>query len=448
MTSKFNFAVFFTFLVIITIVLPSISFAAGVYPGSCYFVRHQEEYFDRVTVEFSQDIVADVVAGTVTIVGEYSIPTNYGAGYRATIQIYWYDSSLPYNNWQLKDQKQTYIKTSKGWPSVIDTLPESCPNPCSLKKDKLTYDLQNYSNPSSPPIAGNACYDDCQQSAEILWTDCIGSSCIASIKYRATGQSCGVETSVDNLQTDPPKRCTDEINAKIQQCGGSLHVLSFDFETCTGQCTPDSCADQWKTLVAKCGGVMAISTWDASTCSGTCVNDPLPDIKKPDSEAVPKNVTNETKTNSDGSSEVTKVIVYNVDGTSYTETTTSTYDSSGNQTSSTTSTSSSPASDSESFGAINSSGFTEPYTPGEFDIPARFTAFLNNVQSSGLFSFSNDFFNSLPGGGSPVYEIEAGSYGHHSIDLSATLSTGLAILKTILLACFGFLSIRAVIMKR
>jgi hypothetical protein len=102
----------------------------------------------------------------------------------------------------------------------------------------------------------------------------------------------------------------------------------------------------------------------------------------------------------------------------------------------------------ETFSPISDSAFEEPYNPGEFDIPARFTQFLNNVKSSGLFSFSNDFFNSLPGGGSSVYEIEAGQYGHHTIDLSATLSTGLAVLKTILLVCFGFLSIRAVIMKR
>jgi hypothetical protein len=102
----------------------------------------------------------------------------------------------------------------------------------------------------------------------------------------------------------------------------------------------------------------------------------------------------------------------------------------------------------ETFNPITASAFEEPYNPGEFDIPARFTQFLNNVKSSGLFSFSNDFFNSLPGGGSSVYEIEAGRYGHHTIDLSDTLSTGLAVLKTIFLVCFGFLSIRAVIMKR
>jgi hypothetical protein len=102
----------------------------------------------------------------------------------------------------------------------------------------------------------------------------------------------------------------------------------------------------------------------------------------------------------------------------------------------------------ETFSSIADSPFGEPYSPGEYDIPERFTSFLNTVKSSGLFSFSSSFFNSLPGGGSPVYEIEAGQYGHHSIDLSQTLSIGLAVLKTVLLACFGFLSIRAVIMKR
>jgi len=102
----------------------------------------------------------------------------------------------------------------------------------------------------------------------------------------------------------------------------------------------------------------------------------------------------------------------------------------------------------ETFSPIASSAFEEPYDPGPYDIPERFSSFLNTVKSSGLFSFSSSFFNSLPGGGSPVYQIEAGQYGSHTIDLSQTMSIGLAVLKTILLACFGFLSIRAVIMKR
>jgi len=140
--------------------------------------------------------------------------------------------------------------------ATVDTQTCSILQSCASKTGQVNYDLQNF-NSSSPLSGGTACYDDCQQSSEILWTDCIGSSCIASVKYTATGQPCGVETSVDNLQTDHPDRCTDQINEKIQQCGGSLNVLSFDFESCTGECTPDACADQWKNLVDKCGGVMA-----------------------------------------------------------------------------------------------------------------------------------------------------------------------------------------------
>ncbi|MGD9950729.1 MAG: hypothetical protein AB7U29_19980 [Desulfobulbus sp.] len=103
----------------------------------------------------------------------------------------------------------------------------------------------------------------------------------------------------------------------------------------------------------------------------------------------------------------------------------------------------------ETFNDISISAFDPPYDPGPFDIPARFTSFLGNVKSSGLFSFSSNFFNSLPDGGSPIYEVDGGeTFGHHTIDLSDTLTGGLAVAKTVLLALFGFLSIRAVIMKR
>lgn len=107
--------------------------------------------------------------------------------------------------------------------------------------------------------------------------------------------------------------------------------------------------------------------------------------------------------------------------------------------------------DEETFAGINPEGFTEGYkaTEENFDIPGRFDSFLDNVKSSGLFSFSSGFFNSIPGGGSPVFTINGGqTFGSHSIDFSETMTTGLAVLKSILLACFGFLSIRAIIMKR
>lgn len=102
----------------------------------------------------------------------------------------------------------------------------------------------------------------------------------------------------------------------------------------------------------------------------------------------------------------------------------------------------------DTYNPITDNPFGEAYNPGAFDIPSRFTTFLNNVKSTGLFSFSSAYFNSIPGGGSPTYTVEAGTYGTHTIDLSETMGTGLAVLKTVLLLLFGFLSIRVVILKR
>lgn len=102
----------------------------------------------------------------------------------------------------------------------------------------------------------------------------------------------------------------------------------------------------------------------------------------------------------------------------------------------------------ETFPDVPLSGFEEPYNPGPFDIPDRFDTFLSNVASTGLFSLPSGYFNSLPGGGSPTYTIEAGQYGTHTVDLSETMGTGLAVLKTVLLLCFAFLSVRVVVLKR
>ena len=103
----------------------------------------------------------------------------------------------------------------------------------------------------------------------------------------------------------------------------------------------------------------------------------------------------------------------------------------------------------EKFNPLDANPFQNPYNPGPFDIPTRFTTFLQNVKSSGLFSFSTAFFNSLPGGGSPLLTIDGGqTFGSHTFDFSQSLGSGLAILKSVLLALFGFLSVRAVIMKR
>lgn len=453
--------------IIFIIIFNSSAYAVGHtgIDGNCYFVLVSSPE----PTQSSQ--YGYYVGGTSTLLGVPGVAKTGSTQYSSSVSGLWSRTTSYVYKWT----GTSWLNAENLWTgqninatirnallSISDgsTLPPSPPldfcapeNPCLLKKDQVNYDLKQYDDPNSPPVAGNVCYEDCQQSAEILWNDCLAGSCVASIKYTATGESCGVETSVEGLQTEEPTRCTDEINEKIAQCGGSLKVLSFDFETCTGECTPDACGDQWTELVNRCGGIMAVSSWNAETCSGSCVNDPVPDPEDPESEAVPEDVTKETVTNSDGTSTVTTTTTYNVDNVEYTKTTVTNYDAEGNVTGTSTSTSTGHSDDSkdESFNSIpGSTGTSEAYAPSSnpYDIPTRFNTFLTTVKSSSLFSFSTSFFESLPSGGSSVYAIDAGRYGNHTVDLSDTMSTGLSILKSILLACFGFLSIRAVIMKR
>ncbi len=103
----------------------------------------------------------------------------------------------------------------------------------------------------------------------------------------------------------------------------------------------------------------------------------------------------------------------------------------------------------ETFETLETSVSWDPYNPGEFDIPARFTAMLNTVKGTALFSFSSGFFESLPTGGSSLVTFEGGdTFGNHTVDLSDTLETGLIAFRAVVMVIFGFLAIRAVIMKR
>ncbi|MDR2548743.1 MAG: hypothetical protein LBD10_00825, partial [Desulfobulbus sp.] len=150
---------------------------------------------------------------------------------------------------------------------------------------------------------------------------------------------CTDEPGLDNVLPTPPNRCTEQIQDIITQCGGSLNVQSFDFETCTGTCTPDSCQNEWSALITRCGGFMAVSSWDKTTCSGTCASDPIPqppgaDEDPPgDNEKLPEKIERTDKTNPDGSKEVTNKETYrnDSDGTTHTKETTTYYDPSGNQ---------------------------------------------------------------------------------------------------------------------
>lgn len=102
----------------------------------------------------------------------------------------------------------------------------------------------------------------------------------------------------------------------------------------------------------------------------------------------------------------------------------------------------------ETFNRVPADAFATPYAKDPVSFTDRLNTFFTNVKSSPLFSFSQGFFNSIPGGGSPVFHVPAGIYGDHYYDMSETMTAGLAVMKAVLLCIFGFLSIRAVIMKR
>ncbi|MGD9950412.1 MAG: hypothetical protein AB7U29_18325 [Desulfobulbus sp.] len=339
----------------------------------------------------------------------------------------------------------------------------SIADPCSSKAGTIAgYDVATYAEGSTPNLV-NQCNNDCAVSASIHESlgPCINDQCVSSIKYTYTGLPCTDEPQLD-LEDKPQDACNTEWIALKNHCGGAAKVASFDWKTCSGTCDEKECGSEWAALASRCGGESNIINWDGKKCTGTCKEDPTPDVGNGD--AAPTNIASSNTTNSDGTSTNTTTTTYNIDGTTYTTTTITNYDSDGNVTGSSTSHSQSSGDgaggsddgdgeddgdDDETFNAIGeSSAFQEGYNPGEFDISGRFSSFFTNVKSSSLFSFSTSFFESLPGGGTSTYTVDAGMYGSHTIDLSETMSTGLAVLKTILLVVFGFLSIRAVIMKR
>ena len=69
------------------------------------------------------------------------------------------------------------------------------------------------------------------------------------------------------------------------------------------------------------------------------------------------------------------------------------------------------------------------------------------MENSGLFALPNEFANSIPGGGTSTYTVDLGSYGTFTGDL-ADYSDQIAVVKTVLLLVFSFLSIRVVMLRR
>lgn len=228
-------------------------------------------------------------------------------------------------------------------------------NPCAAKAGQSNYKL-DVRNEGTPANLGDSCYEDCKTTAEELWEDCLNDQCVSSIKHTYTGDECNGQPAITDLDPQQPDRCTEELNAKIAACGGSLNVQSFNFETCTGVCAPDDCHSAWLSKVNECGGIMAVSSWDNETCTGHCASDYAPTNENPPDGVSPTEVTSGETLNPDGTRIETQTTTYNYNGTTYNETTTTTYDGQGNVTGTTTKTTEQPGS------------YSNPEMPGDLNL--------------------------------------------------------------------------------
>ena len=225
-----NFFIVFSFL--FSISFPSQSFAA--YPGQCtitvyaksggpFHVTTGSNITTTVNVDTS---VGDIITNIAYTPGPYDYNI-YIVG------LYYFDNG----GWILKKSVQVnMIATPPGYQistvstaAVLAAYP-TCPNPCFDKQGQSNYKVIQH-NVGETYSAQTDCYEGCQQSTESLWEDCINSSCVSSVKYTYTGQTCTETPGLTNVTPTPPTRCTEQLQDIITQCGGSLKVQSFDFET-------------------------------------------------------------------------------------------------------------------------------------------------------------------------------------------------------------------------
>jgi len=97
-----------------------------------------------------------------------------------------------------------------------------------------------------------------------------------------------------------------------------------------------------------------------------------------------------------------------------------------------------------SYGGAISADDTTWGTVGDFGV--RLQTFTGGITSTGLWGAPAAFFNGVPSGGSPLITFNAGRFGNQTIDYSKS-SALLAILRSALLICFGYWSLRVVVLK-
>ncbi len=131
---------------------------------------------------------------------------------------------------------------------------------------KMTYNAESWASPVNCPSpleqghSGHITFFDmdCQQEYAAKIDECGGSDRILSWD--------------DNSCTGQCALCVDEKATLLAQCGGSDKYF-IDDETCEGHCLPDEdCTDEYNAKIVECGSVQDIIKWSNETCEGLCSN--------------------------------------------------------------------------------------------------------------------------------------------------------------------------------
>lgn len=383
------------FFIIIPFIFPSFSFAD--WPGQCkalFFYKSASE--TSLGNDWAREsLTVDRDSGVISVGSTVQVPS--GIKYsNYTITIAYFENgvwntktgSSIYRQW-IKDDVVTsaigtnYITATSDSHTSTNMLTwlDGCPVPtCSDKKDTPAgYNLEVYDEGSSPNLS-NQCVDGCQVTAE-KGEDlgpCVNQSCAASVIYTFTGSECGSEEDLAGLDDAPPGLCFDQWRSLVNKCGSSSNIGSFDWGSCSGECSKVDCSSEWSKLADRCGGEYFIVNWDGSKCTGTCKTDATPEVTNGD--APPKGVLTTKTTNADGSTSVKTITTYIVDGTEYTTTNTTNYDSDGNVTGTSSSGSVGPTGTSQDTAVEPSVDVPETWYTQSYDISNGLSSVVNYQQ--------------------------------------------------------------------
>lgn len=93
------------------------------------------------------------------------------------------------------------------------------------------------------------------------------------------------------------------------------------------------------------------------------------------------------------------------------------------------------------------SPFTSSTASDNSRIKTLTTQFMNDMKASSFFSMPVSLFRSFPSGGSPDITFSAGRFGTHTYNFSTAWASIIPLLKGIIIAVFGVVSVKVIVLK-